>query len=289
MENQYRLRRADGVYRWFYVPGQLGTPADGRAPSWYGLLIDIEDRKNIEEALGRTQGKLSRATQVATIGELAASIAHEINQPLGAIVANGDACVRWLSSGPSNIGRAREAAERIVRDGVEAAEVIRRIRSLFKGGVLDKTALDLNDILGEVLRLLGSDIVRKRVRLETKLETGLPRIVGDRVQLQQLAHNLIANAIEAMDSVTDRPRTLFVGSSRSEDSISVEIRDSGIGIKDPDKIFDAFFTTKKSGLGMGLAICRSIVEAHQGKLGVSSTDQIGSTFYFSVPLEHTPQ
>jgi PAS domain S-box-containing protein len=289
MENQYRLRRADGAYRWFHVPCQLCHPADGRPPSWYGLLIDIEDRRNIEEALGRTQSKLSRATQVATVGEIAASIAHEINQPLGAIVANGDACLRWLSADSASIGKAREAAERIVRDGMEAAEVIRRIRSLFKGGVLNKTALDLNDIIGEVVRLLGNEIVRKSISLEMELGAGLPRVVGDRVQLQQLTHNLIANAIEAMDSVTDRRKTLFVGSSRSGESILVEIRDAGIGIKEPDRIFDAFFTTKKTGLGMGLAICRSIIEAHQGKLWVSSTADTGSTFYFSVPSESTVQ
>jgi signal transduction histidine kinase len=222
---------------------------------------------------------------VTTVGELAASIAHEINQPLAAVVTNGNACLRWLSAGPSNVEKAREAAERIVRDGMEAGEVIRRIRSLFKSGAFDKTALDLNDIIGEVLRLLGTEIDRKRVSLETKLETGLPLVVGDRVQLQQLALNLILNGIEAMDSVTDRRRTLFVGSGRIGDSILVEVRDSGVGLSEPDRIFDAFFTTKKNGLGMGLAICRSIVEAHKGKLWASSADGAGSTLYFSIPVE----
>jgi PAS domain S-box-containing protein len=285
LENQYRLRRADGAYRWIHAPAQLGQSADGRPTLWYGLMIDIDDRKNVEEALRLTQAKLSRAAQVTSVGELAASIAHEINQPLAAVVTNGNACLRWLSAGPSNVEKAREAAERIVRCGMEAGEVIRRIRSLFKSGAFDKTALDLNDIIGEVLRLLGTEIDRKRVSLETKLETGLPLAVGDRVQLQQLALNLILNGIEAMDSVTDRRRTLFVGSGRIGDSILVEVRDSGVGLSEPDRIFDAFFTTKKNGLGMGLAICRSIVEAHNGKLWTSSVDGAGSAFYFSIPVE----
>ena len=172
----------------------------------------------------------------------------------------------------------------MVSDGRRAGEVVQRIRALFKGGALETTALDLNDVIGEVLELLRSEITRKDVSLETKLETGVPLVVGERVQLQQLIFNLILNGIEAMDSVSDRRRTLFVRSSRNGSSILVEIRDTGTGLREPDKIFDAFFTTKKNGLGMGLAICRSIVEAHQGKLWASSVGDGGSTFYFSLPV-----
>src|SRR5262249_47426675 len=285
LENQYRLRRADGVYRWFHVPGQLGRTTDGRPTMWYGLLIDIDDRKNVEEALPLTQIKLSRATQIATGGEIAASIAHEINQPLAAVATNGEAGLRFLNREVPDLNEARGALLRMIRDSRRAGEVIQRIRALFKGGALETTALDINDVIDQVLKLLGDEITRKDVSLETKLETGLPPVVGERVQLQQLIFNLILNGIEAMDSVSDRRRTLSVGSSRRGASINVEIRDTGTRLREPDKIFDAFFTTKKNGLGVGLAICRSIIEAHQGKLWASSVGDGGSIFYFSLPIE----
>jgi PAS domain S-box-containing protein len=283
LENQYRLRRADGVYHWFHVPGQLGHTTDGRPTLWYGLLIDIDDRKSVEEALRLTQIKLSRATQIATVGEIAASIAHEINQPLAAIATNGEAGLRFLNRDVPDLNEVRDALLSMIGDGRRAGEVIQRIRALFKGGAPETTTLDLNDVIGEVLKLLGTEITRKDVSLEARLETGLPPLVGERVQLQQLIFNLILNAIEAMDSVSDQRRLLFVGSSRNEASVLVEIRDTGIGLREPDKIFDAFYTTKKKGLGMGLAICRSIVEAHHGKLWASSVGVGGTTFYFSLP------
>jgi PAS domain S-box-containing protein len=288
LENQYRMRRADGVYRWFHVPGQLGRTADGRPTMWYGLLIDIDDRKSVEEALRLTQTKLSRATQIATVGEIAASIAHEINQPLAAITTNGEAGLRFLNRKVPNLDEARDALMSMISDGRRAGEVIQRIRALFKGGALEATALNLNDVIDEVLTLLESEIIRKDVSLETKLGLDLPLVGGERVQLQQLMFNLMVNGIEAMDSVSDRPKTLFVGSSRHDSSVLVEIRDTGIGLKEPDKIFDAFFSTKQNGLGMGLAVCRSIIEAHHGKLWASSAGEGGSTFYFSLPVQAPP-
>jgi PAS domain S-box-containing protein len=288
LENQYRMRRADGVYRWFHVPGQLGRTADGRPTMWYGLLIDIDDRKSVEEALRLTQTKLSRATQIATVGEIAASIAHEINQPLAAITTNGEAGLRFLNRKVPNLDEARDALMSMISDGRRAGEVIQRIRALFKGGALETTALNLNDVIDEVLTLLESEIIRKDVSLETKLGTDLPLVGGERVQLQQLMFNLMVNGIEAMNSVSDRPKTLFVGSSRHDSSVLVEIRDTGIGLKEPDKIFDAFFSTKQNGLGMGLAVCRSIIEAHHGKLWASSAGEGGSTFYFSLPVQAPP-
>jgi PAS domain S-box-containing protein len=285
LENQYRLRRADGVYRWFHVPGQLGRTTDGRPTMWYGLLIDIDDRKSVEEALRLTQIKLSRATQIATVGEIAASIAHEINQPLAAIATNGEAGLRFLSRDVPNLNEARDALSGMISDSRRAGEVIQRIRALFGGGAVETTTLDLNDVIGEVLKLLASEITRRNVSLETKLETSLQLVAGERVQLQQLTFNLVLNGIEAMDAVSDGLRVLYVGSRRSGASILVEIRDSGTGLKEPDKIFDAFFTTKRNGLGMGLAICRSIVDAHHGKLWVSSSGNDGTTFCFSLPVE----
>ena len=281
---QYRLRRFDGTYRWFHVLGQPAGDADGHTTRWYGLLVDIEDRKNMEEALRNTQARLSRAAQTATVGELAASIAHEINQPLAAVVANGHACLRWLAAQPPNLSKAHEAAERIVRDGKDAGEVIRRIRALFKRAALEKTALDLNEVIGDVLRLTRSEVVRRGVAVETELEPGLPCVTGDRVQLQQLLLNLLVNGIEAMEGVTDRPKRLFIGSKQQAgEGVLVEVRDCGSGLAEPDKAFEAFFTTKENGLGMGLAICRSIVEAHQGRLWAESGDGAGATFCFTLP------
>jgi PAS domain S-box-containing protein len=284
-EVQYRLRRSDGAYRWFHVLGQAARDNEGRLTRWYGLLIDIDDRKIMEDALRSTQTRLSRAMQTATVGELAASIAHEINQPLAAVVTNGHACLRWLSTESPSLGKAREAAERIVRDGKEAGEVVRRIRALFRRTAIEKVALDLNDVIGEVLRLLQGETARRRVIVGTDLGQDLAPVTGDRVQLQQLILNLLLNGIEAMDSVADRPRTLFIRSLREgEDTVRVEIRDSGVGLKDPDAVFEAFFTTKENGMGMGLAICRSIVEAHNGRLWAASGVGPGTTFCFTLPL-----
>jgi len=282
---QYRMRRADGTYRWFHVLGQPVLDAGGGVARWYGLLIDIDDRKNIEEDLRRAQARLSRATQIATVGELAASIAHEINQPLGAVVANGNACLRWLSAHTPNLAKAREAAGRIVRDGKEAGEVVQRIRALFKRASVEKVMLDLNEVIGEVVRLLGGETMRRRVAMETDLQRDLPSLPGDRVQLQQLVLNLLLNGIEAMDSVIDRPKKIHICSKRDgPKTILVEIRDSGVGLPDPDKVFEAFFTTKKNGMGMGLAICRSIVEVHDGRLWATPGEASGTTFCFTLPV-----
>jgi PAS domain S-box-containing protein len=283
-EVQHRLRRSDGAYRWFQVLGQALRDSEGGLTRWYGLLIDIDDRKSMEEALRSTQTRLSRATQTAMVGELAASIAHEVNQPLAAVVASGHACLRFLSANPPSLAKAYEAAESIVRDGKEAGEVVRRIRALFKRATVEKVPLDLNDIIGEVLRLLGGETTKRRVTVETDLEKDLPLLPGDRVQLQQLVLNLLLNGIEAMDPVQVRPRKLYIRSKRdSPEAVLVEVRDCGVGLKEPERIFDAFVTSKENGMGMGLAICRSIVEAHSGRLWAASTDGPGATFCFTLP------
>ena len=285
-EIQYRLRRSDGAYRWFQALGQMARDSGGRTTRWYGLLIDIDDRKNMEEALRSTQARLSRATQIATVGELAASIAHEINQPLAAVVANGHACLRWLSAQPPNLSKAHEAGERIVRDGKEAGEVVRRIRALFKRAAPEEAMLDLNEIIGEVLRLLDGETRKRRVAVETDLEEGLARVTGDRVQLQQVVFNLLLNGLEAMDPVIDRPRKLSIRSKgQSRETVLVEIRDYGVGLQDPEKVFEAFFTTKENGMGMGLAICRSIIEAHHGRLWAARGEEAGASFCFTLPVQ----
>ena len=284
-EVQYRLRRADGAYRWFHVLGQALRDNEGHLARWYGLLIDIDDRKGTEEALRGAQARLSRATQTATVGELAASIAHEINQPLAAVVTNGQACLRWLTADTPSLSKAREAAERIVRDGKEAGEVVRRIRALFKRATLEKVPLDLNEVIGEVLNLLAGETTKRRVTVETDLEAALPHVVADRIQVQQLVLNLLLNGLEAMDEVIDRPRRLCIRSSQPcESTALVEIQDSGPGLKDADKIFEAFFTTKEKGMGMGLTICRSIVEAHDGRLWASPAEGSGTVLHFTLAL-----
>jgi PAS domain S-box-containing protein len=284
-EAQCRLRRSDGVYRWFQVLGQAARDSGGGVARWYGLMIDIDDRKNTEEALRSSQARLSRAIQTATVGEFAASIAHEINQPLAAVVTNGQACLRWLAAEPPGMAKAREAAERIVRDGKEAGEVVRRIRALFEQAAIEKIELDLNEVIGEVLHLLNGETTRRRVAVETDLGEDLAPVAGDRVQLQQVVFNLLLNGIEAMDSVEDRPKKLFICSKRpSPETVLVEVRDSGAGLKDPERIFEAFFTTKDKGMGMGLAICRSIIDAHHGRLWAASGEGPSTTFSFSLPV-----
>jgi hypothetical protein len=285
----YRLRRADGTYRWFDVRGEPLRDSEGRVVQWYGICIDMEDSKRIEEALRNTQERLSIASQIATVGELSASIAHEVNQPLTAVVSNGNACLRWLSAQPPNLAKAVEAAQRIVRDGKDAGEVVRRIRALFKRAAREEVSLDLNEAIGEVLGLLRGETAKRRVMVETDLGQNLPPVTGDRVQLQQLILNLLLNGIEAMDPVTDHPKRLFIRSiQQPDDTVLVEIRDSGVGLKDPDTVFDAFFTTKENGMGMGLAICRSIVQAHNGRLWAASGEGPGATFCFTLPLQLSP-
>jgi signal transduction histidine kinase len=245
----------------------------------------IENKRRSEEALRTIQARLSGATRFATVAELAASIAHEVSQPLSAVVANGQACIQWLSAEPPNVPHARVAAERIVRDGKDAGEVVRHIRALFRKTALEKVDLNVNEVIGEVLRLIHKEAVEKRISVETDLGKRLPPAPGDRVQLQQVIFNLVLNGIEAMETVTDRPKKLLVRSGlQNSDEILVEIRDYGTGLADSEKVYEAFYTTKEKGMGMGLSICRSIVEAHGGRLGTTPSPGPGTTFFFSLPL-----
>jgi signal transduction histidine kinase len=245
----------------------------------------IESKRRSEEALRTTQAQLSRATRFATVAELAASIAHEIGQPLSAVVANGLACMQWLSAGPPNVTNARVAAERIVRDGKDAGEIVSRIRALFRKTTPEKVDLNINSVIDEVLRLIQKETVEKRIAIETDLEKRLPPVLGDRVQLQQVIFNLLLNGIEAMETVTDRPKRLLICSRlQNADAILIEIRDYGTGLADAERIYEAFYTTKEKGMGMGLSICRSIVEAHGGRLGTAPSQGPGTTFVFTLPL-----
>jgi signal transduction histidine kinase len=197
----------------------------------------------------------------------------------------GHACLRWLSAQSPDLAKASEAAERVVRDGKAAGEVVRRVRALFKRAALETVALDLNQIIVEVLHLLRGETEKRRIAVKSDLERGMPSVVGDRVQLQQLVLNLLLNGLEAMDSVPDRPKELHVRSKRdSTKTVLVEIQDYGIGLNDPDRVFEAFFTAKVNGMGVGLAICRSIVEAHNGRLWAERAEGPGATFCFTLPI-----
>ncbi len=253
----------------------------------YGVtaLRTREERSRAERGLREAQAELAHVTRVMTMGELTASIAHEINQPLAAVVANANACIRWLANPTPNLDEAREAISRIVRDGNRASDVIGRIRALVKKGDTEKTLLDINEVIQEVVSLIHSEIQKSGVVLKMQLAVGLPRILGDRIQLQQVILNLVMNGIEAMNAVTDRPREMLIRSCQHEtDKVLVAVQDFGNGV-DPEnlkKIFDAFYTTKSQGMGMGLAISRSIVENHGGRLWAEPNDGPGTTFQFTL-------
>jgi C4-dicarboxylate-specific signal transduction histidine kinase len=238
--------------------------------------------------LRKAQAELAHVTRVTTMGELAASIAHEVNQPIAGVVLNGNACLRWLAGlkdDSVNLAEAREALQRIVRDGSRAGQVIARIRTLFKKTETAKGAMDINEAIREVIGLARSEMDKKRITRQLQLAPDLPKVFGDRVQLQQVMLNLILNAVEAMSTVKGRPRELIVSTQMAEETeVLVTVRDSGPGL-DPEsmeQIFAAFHTTKPGGLGMGLSISRSIVENHFGRLWVAANDGPGATFHFTL-------
>ena len=287
-EDTYRLRRADGEYRWFHERSEPLLDRSGRVVCWYFVSVDVNDNREMEEALRSTRRKLSAAMQIATVAEMSASIAHEINQPLASVVTNAHACQTWLSHDPPNLERAQATLERIIRDGHSAAEVVRRIRALFKEAAPVKAPLDINQIVAEVLRVLSDELRDNSIVVETELAVDLPRIVGDHVQIQQTLINLVHNATEAMAVLIARPKSLVVRSRREGDHLLVEVRDFGVGIKDPTLVFEPFFTTKESGMGMGLSISRSIVEAHGGRIWATANEDAGTTISFTLPLASDP-
>ena len=250
------------------------------------LVAEIAQHKQAEEGLRQAQAELAHVTRVATVGEMTASIAHEVNQPLSAVVINGSTCLRWLARDPPNLDEAREAARRIVRDGKRAGDVIARIRALVTKHATAKKRTNMNEAIQEVVALARSEVRRNNVTLRTELEDDLSPVLGDRVQLQQVVLNLVMNGVEAMSTVGERPRELVIRTQKDEaDQVRVAIQDSGMGL-DPqsmERIFDAFYTTKDEGMGMGLSISRSIVQNHGGRLWAEANDGPGTTFQFTVP------
>ncbi len=252
------------------------------------LRAEIKERQRAEEALQKAQTELAHVSRVMTLGELTASIAHEVNQPLAAVVTNAQAGLRWLALETPRLDEARAAVERIVRDGNRASEVIQRIRALAKRNPTLMVRLDINEVIREAVLLVRREVSSHGVSLRVELAPALPAVLGDRIQLQQVVVNLVINGVDAMATITDRPREIFIQSQPHETSdVLVAVRDSGIGI-DPesaDRLFSAFFTTKPSGMGMGLSISRSIIMAHGGKLWASPNADHGAAFQFTVPIE----
>jgi C4-dicarboxylate-specific signal transduction histidine kinase len=249
------------------------------------LTNEIAERQRAEEALQQAQAELAHVNRLMTMGELTASIAHEVNQPLSGVVLNGYACLRWLSGDLPNLDEARQAVERIVRDGMRASDVITRIRALLKKTVIAKKRLDLNEAVREVAALAQGEARRKRVELRMELADDLPPVLGDRVQLQQVLLNLVMNGIDAMNAVGDRPRELIIKTQDSDaDQVRVAVQDSGTGLdaQNAERVFNAFYTTKPEGMGMGLSISRSIVHNHGGRLWAVANNGPGTTFHFTV-------
>jgi C4-dicarboxylate-specific signal transduction histidine kinase len=286
---------AAGCLSYFFAPRlfsfQVDDPADALAIAAFliiSFLVNglILQRKRAEEKLREAQADHAHAMRVSTLGELTASIAHEVTQPLAAVITNSETCLRWLDRETPDLDAARRAAKRIIKHGKRAAEVIQRVRALSKKADPQKAPLDLNDVVKEVIPLVQRELVSHRVSLRMELASALPLVLGDRVQLQQLVINLMINGIEAMQPVTDRPRELVIRSQQGEaNQILVMVEDCGVGIpaKNADQLFKAFFTTKSGGMGMGLSICRSIIEAHEGRLSASGNVGPGATFQFALP------
>jgi PAS domain S-box-containing protein len=247
---------------------------------------DITERRRAEEALQKAQAELAHVARVTTMGVLTSSIAHEVNQPLGAIVTNANAALRWLAGQPPHIDEARETLTRIIRDGHRAGEVIGGVRALLKKTATTTTRVELNALIQDTMTLVQGELRRHRILLRTELAEDLPPVAGDRVQLQQVILNLMMNGIEAMSAVTDRPRELLIRSrSNASGAVLVSVQDAGTGL-DPqgaEQLFEAFYTTKAEGMGMGLAICRLIVEGHGGRLWASANEPYGAVFQFTLP------
>src|SRR6266404_3594266 len=286
-EDEMRLRRADGEYRWFLVRTAPLFDDQGNILRWYGTSTDIEDRKRAEEALRETQAVLAHVARASLVSELTASIAHEVNQPLGAIVTNAEAGLNWLSEGSPDLNEAREALQRIIRDGSRASEVVTRIRSLLRNGKASKTRFGLDEIIQEIIALTKTEAQRRHVSVQIRLGPNLPEVTADRVQVQQVLMNLVMNSLDALSTVADRPRILTIqADTNCPTSVRIAVQDTGPGINPQHMkdIFSPFYTTKPHGLGLGLSISRSIIEAHGGRLRAKPNDGPGVTFQFTLPV-----
>lgn len=286
----YRAISATGSAIYFQTSGKPFFDENGSFRGYRGVATDITAKIRADQAeqeLRKSQADLAHVTRVTTLGELTASIAHEVNQPLAAIISNGDACLGWIRREIPDIPAALRSVEWIIEDAVRASEVIRRVHTLAKKGDIEMVPLDVNEVVNEAIALVTRELVNHQVTLRTGLALALPTVLGDRVQLQQVIINLVMNGIEAMQEVDDRARELVIESSMdSKGRVQLSVTDCGVGIAEDDRIriLDPFFTTKSTGLGMGLSICRSIVEAHGGRLSIVRKQGPGATFQFALPV-----
>jgi PAS domain S-box-containing protein len=281
----HRYRRADGEYRWHHSMGEPLRDPHGKIIQWYRLSIDIDERKRAEDHLRDTRNKLSTASKIATVAELSASIAHELNQPLMAVLGNAQAAKRWLAANPPDLIETNASIGRILRDIRLADETMQRIRALFKSGPYKKRNESVRDIIRESIRFVHEDPKKREVQIDWSLEGSLPSICVDRVQVQQVFINLISNAIEATEGSAN-PATILLTTFVTQDhEVIVQVIDNGAGLTDTEKIFDAFMTTKENGMGIGLPISRFIVEAHGGRLWAENNpDRGGATFNVALPI-----
>jgi PAS domain S-box-containing protein len=284
---EHRLLMPDQTVKYLHVVA-YGRRDEAGQLEYIGAVQDVTERRVSEQALGRTRSELAHVSRVTSLGTLAASIAHEVNQPLSGIVTNTATCLRMLDADPPNVTGARETVMRTMRDSHRASEVVVRLRALFSKSEFARESLDLNEAMQEILALSRGDIQQNRIVLQAELADDLPKISGDRVQLQQVMLNLIRNAMDAMGEVHDRPRQLSIRTEKEAgDRVRLLVRDAGVGI-DPEatsKIFEAFYTTKADGMGIGLSISRSIIERHEGRLWVEPNAGAGATFLLSVPCQ----
>ena len=283
-ENEVRYRRAaDGQYRWFLARAVPLRDAGGKILKWYGISTDIEDRKRAEEEREKLRADLAHVNRVSMLGELAASVSHELKQPISAAMTDAKTCLRWLKREQPDVDEAIEATSRIVNDGTRATEIIERLRSLYKKSAPQRELLEVNEIIPEMVELLRAEANQYAVSIRTDLVADLPKITADRVQLQQVFMNLMLNAIEAMKETGG---VLTVKTQLGADGqLLVSVNDTGMGLpkEKTEQIFDAFFTTKPQGSGMGLSISRSIVESHGGRLWATANNGRGATFHFTLP------
>jgi signal transduction histidine kinase len=284
--HEYRIVLPDGSIKHVQSTGHPDKDTSSDL-EFVGIVLDVTERRHAEEAARRAQAELVRLTPLSTVGELAGSIIHEVMQPLTAIVTNAEACLSWLGRDQPHLGKARSTISELVRDGHRAAHVVKGLRALVQRSRSEMTKVDINDAIREALTLLRNELQRGGVVLQIDLSADDIPILGDRIQLQQVMLNLVRNGIEAMGTISDRPRVLRIRSdSTANGEVLVAVEDTGVGL-DPvsaDRIFDPLFTTKRDGMGMGLSICRSIVEAHRGRLWASPTLAHGTVLRFTVPL-----
>jgi PAS domain S-box-containing protein len=288
---EYRLRRFDGEYRWILDSGTPRFESDGTFEGYIGSGLDITERKEAEEEAHRLRDQLAHVGRVTTMGELAAAIAHEINQPLCAIVTNAQAAQRLLNRETPDTSELSETLKDIVAGGQRASEVIGRIRTLLQKRHPEKAQLDINDAIREVVALLRHELSRKGISLSFDLASDVPAVLGDRVQLQQVVLNLVVNAMEAMTQHLGPMQLGIYSTRKGEDTVGVSVCDSGPGVapEQVEQIFDPFFTTKAGGMGIGLAICRSIVEAHGGRIWAHRKAGRGMALHITLPSARAPE